>query len=219
MSRRDGAGGVVRPPLRRAAPAMGLAALLAAGAGLLLAGVWMPAKAELAQWLLNRAWNASRAAQASVRPWPWADTWPVARLRLPQARRPLIVLAGASGRNLAFGPAHMDGSPLPGARGVAVIAGHRDTYFRSLGRLAIGDRLEIERTDGSRYRYEITAIDVVDARDEELRLDVDEPMLALVTCYPFDALTPGGPLRYVVLARRVGALSFGAAHAAADARF
>lgn len=192
--------------LRRAAPAAGFAALLAAGFGLVLAGLWIPAKAELAQWLLNRAWNASRPDRLIVRPWPWADTWPMARLTLPGARRPLIVLAGASGRNLAFGPAHMDGSPLPGAAGVAVIAGHRDTDFRVLRHVAVGDRFDVERTDGARYRFEVAAIDVVDAREAALRLDGDEPMVALVTCYPFDAVTPGGPLRYVVLARRVTTL-------------
>lgn len=171
---------------------------LAAGAGSLGAGVWIPAKAELAQWLMNRAWSETQADRRRVRPWPWADTWPVARLTLPASRAPLIVLAGASGRNLAFAPAHMDGSALPGHAGVSVIAGHRDTHFRALESLAAGDHFEIEQPDGQTYTYEIVAVDVVDAREASIRLDAEGRRVMLVTCYPFDAVTPGGPLRYVV---------------------
>ena len=65
----------------------------------------MPVKAEVAQQLLNRAWTATSDDRRNVKPWPWADTWPVARLRLPGSGEPLTVLAGASGRNLAFAPA------------------------------------------------------------------------------------------------------------------
>ena len=78
--------------------------------GLLAAGFWLPAKAELAQHLLNRAWNRTTEGDAAAKPWPWADTHPVARLALPGSGEPLTVLAGASGRNLAFAPALMDGS-------------------------------------------------------------------------------------------------------------
>jgi sortase A len=159
-------------------------------------------KAELAQQLLNHAWSATREDGRNVRPWPWADTWPVARLRLPRGGEPLTVLAGASGRNLAFAPALMDGSALPGSAGVSVIAGHRDTHFRALETLALGDRFVIERPDGAAYEYDIAAIDVIDTDRELLRLDAEESVIALVTCWPFDALTAGGSLRYVVTGRR-----------------
>jgi len=178
-----------------------IGALLALGFGLLAAGLWMPVKAELAQQLLNRAWSASQDDRRNVKPWPWADTWPVARLRLPGAAEPLTVLAGASGRNLAFAPALMDGSATPGSAGVSVIAGHRDTHFRALEKLAIGDRFEIELPDGAAYRYDVTAIDVIDTASAMLRLDADESVVALVTCWPFDAVTPGGSERYVVTGR------------------
>src|SRR5690606_39099839 len=125
---------------------------------------------------------------------------PIARLHLPGGARPLTVLAGASGRNLAFGPALLDGTALPGNPGVSVIAGHRDTHFANLGRLTVGDRIEIERPDGGVYAYEVAAVDVIDSEREVLRLDAPEPVLTLVTCYPFDALASGGPLRYVVTA-------------------
>jgi sortase A len=184
----------------RRAHSVALAALLALGAASLAAGFWLPLKAALAEELLNRAWSAARQSGERVKPWPWADTWPVARLSLPPAARtePLIVLAGASGRGLAFAPGLLDGSARPGERGVAVIAAHRDTHFRALARLALGDRFEIERADGARFYYAVTSIDVIDTRMESLRLDADASVVALVTCYPFDALVPGGPRRYVV---------------------
>lgn len=179
------------------------AALLALGTALLAAGYWLPAKAELAQHLLNRAWTETAASAGAVgaRPWPWADTWPVARLTLPGSPEPLTVLAGASGRTLAFAPALMDGSAALGTPGVSVIAGHRDTHFRALRELAVGDELTLERPDGARFVYEVAALDVVDSARAELRLDADESIVALVTCWPFDALTAGGSWRYVVTAR------------------
>jgi sortase A len=180
-----------------------IAALAALGAALLAAGLWLPAKAAFAQQLLNRAWadTAASAGAAPVKPWPWADTWPVARLTLPGEHAPLTVLAGASGRNLAFAPALMDGSAEPGTHGVSVIAGHRDTHFRALKALAVGDEFTLERPNGSVFTYEVAALDVVDSRRVELRLDADESLVALVTCWPFDAVTAGGPMRYVVTAR------------------
>jgi sortase A len=181
-----------------------VAALLVLSAGLLAAGFWLPAKAALAQQLLERAWRdtAARGGAASVPPWPWADTWPVARLTLPRGARPLTVLAGASGRNLAFAPALMDGSAPPGAPGVSVIAGHRDTHFRALAKLAVGDELTLERPDGTRLLYEVVALDVVDSDRAQLRLDADESVVALVTCWPFEAVSVGGSWRYVVTARQ-----------------
>ena len=187
---------------RRRGRRLAIAALVALGAALLAAGFWLPAKAELAQHLLNHAWQRTTEGDEAARPWPWADTHPVARLVLPDSAEPLTVLAGASGRNLAFAPAWLDGSAAPGADGVTVIAGHRDTHFRALATLAIGDELALERPDGSVLRYEVAALDVVDSARAELRLDAHESIVVLVSCWPFDALTVGGSWRYVVTARR-----------------
>jgi sortase A len=192
-----------RPPRRPRARRRALATLAALGALLLAAGMWLPAKAELAQRLLDRAWTSTAASggAAPAKPWPWADTAPVAKLYLPHATEPLIVLSGASGRNLAFAPALLDGSAAPGTPGVSVIAGHRDTHFRALRDLAVGDELALERADGARFTYEVAALDVVDSDRALLRLDDEESVIALVTCWPFDAVTVGGSWRYVVTAR------------------
>jgi sortase A len=181
---------------------LALGALIALAVALLAAGFWLPAKAEFAQHLLNRAWQRTTVGEATARPWPWADTHPVARLTLAGGAEPLTVLAGASGRNLAFAPALLDGSAAPGTHGVTVIAGHRDTHFRVLAALAIGDELTLERPDGSVYVYEVTDLDVVDSRHAQLRLDAEESIVVLVTCWPFEAIDVGGSWRYVVTARQ-----------------
>ena len=110
----------------------------------------------------------------------------------------LIVLAGGSGRTLAFGPGHLSASSLPGQRGNSVIAGHRDTHFSFLKRLALGELVHVETTDGREHSYKVVDIDVVDSRRVSIVLDTDDSMLSLVTCYPFNAVEPGGPMRYVV---------------------
>jgi sortase A len=181
---------------RRLAAAFG-AVLAALGLG--HAG-WVEAKAALAQVLLVRAWEHTRSTGEPARPWPWADTVPVARLRMPRLEIDQIVLSGAGGRSLAFGPSMSGAGALPGEPGTVVVSAHRDTHFRFLRELSIGDRIWLE-TSSAHHAYEITAIRVVDSRREGIAVDGDEALLNLVTCYPFDAINPRGPLRYVVTAR------------------
>lgn len=194
-------GGIASSPRRRAALALAAAALVAAlvGGGLVVHAAWIPLKAELAQALLERAWVRAEEGVDRPVPWPWADTWPVARLRLAGGE-PLVVLAGASGRTLAFGPGHLDGSARPGEGGNVVIAGHRDTHFRALRELEPGDRLELRAPDGTVRLYRVARAAVVHHTDATALAPTAAPRLTLVTCWPFDALHPGGPLRYVVVA-------------------
>jgi sortase A len=186
-------------------------ALAGFGAGQLASGGWIHAKARLAQHLLDAAWQETRVSggERIARPWPWADTWPVARLSLPRLGVSFIVLSGDAGSSLAFGPGHNTASALPGRPGTAVISGHRDTHFRALARLRPGDRIEIERPDGVTVAYRIASLEVADTRRDRLHLAEGSPRarpaLALVTCWPFNAVQPGGPLRYVVSAFGLGA--------------
>ncbi len=89
---------------------------------------------------------------------------------------------------------------MPGEIGNTVIAGHRDTHFRFLQNVELGEHLSLELSDGSKHLYEVVAVDIIDSRKGALRLDTDAAMLSLVTCYPFAAREAGGPLRYVVTA-------------------
>jgi len=170
------------------------------GAALLAQGLWIPAKALLAQQLLERAWGRIRAGEVAVAPWPWADTWPVARLEVPGRDVRVLVLEGATGRTLAFGPGRLAGSAALGAPGHSVVAGHRDTHFSFLRDLARGEQIRVERADGTSQSYRVTDLAVVHERDTHVLADTDLPTLSLVTCFPFDAALPGGPLRFVVRA-------------------
>lgn len=163
-------------------------------------GMWIPCKALLAQHLLRGAWHRAQAGEAAPLPWTWADTWPVARLEFPRLGEHSIVLAGASGSTLAFGPGHLAGSARPGDRGNTVIAGHRDTHFAFLQDLVPGDELVLTAPEGGRRSYFVDSLQVVDQLDTRALEPTDEPVLTLVTCYPFGAVVPGGPLRYVVRA-------------------
>ena len=181
---------------------LAVAALLGLGFWQFAHGSYIPAKAWLAQELMQRAWSRTSTDVHRVHPWPWADTWPVARLTAKEGSVDLIVLAGGSGRTLAFGPGHLGASALPGERGNTVIAGHRDTHFRFLQSLRTGETLELQTATGLRYRYQVVEAAVVDSRAAAIALESDLDVLSLVTCFPFDAVDPGGPMRYVVTAIR-----------------
>lgn len=179
-----------------------LVAGLIAALGLLLLGhaAYIPSKALAAQLLLQYAWTSTSHSGRPRRPWPWADTEPVARLRQPRLGVDQVVLAGASGRTLAFAPGWVDGTGRPGATGNVVLSGHRDTHFRWLAGLEIGDPLVLEAVDGSIRRYRVAATDVHHATATWLLEPTVADRLLLLTCFPFDAVDPGTPWRYVVTA-------------------
>ncbi|HQW76305.1 MAG: class GN sortase [Dokdonella sp.] len=160
---------------------------------------YINAKAELAQILLQRAWQQRGQSGIAVKPWPWADTVPVARLRVARLGVDEIILSGDSGRTLAFGPGWAQSSALPGGPGFSVVSAHRDTHFAFLRDIQVGDRIEIDGGQGPRS-LRIASLRIVDSRHERIETAADVDVLLLVTCYPFDALAAGGPLRYVVAA-------------------
>jgi sortase A len=175
-------------------------AFCALGLVLVLAGSWIYVKAIAAQFLLRNAWSEARGGHVEARPWPWADTWPVARLRSPEHGVDLIVLEGATGSTTAFGPGHILGTAEPGAAGNVGLAAHRDTHFAFLEQVRVGEQLWLELPDGRQRQYEVAALSVVNQTDTQTLASATDA-LTLVTCFPFHAATPGGPLRYVVQAR------------------
>ena len=191
--------------LARVAAGLLAAALLAAGLWQFGQGAYIRAKAGLAQVLLRHAWARTLAGEREVKPWLWADTWPVARLSVPGRGIDLFVLAGANGRTMAFGPGHVFGTPVPGERGNSAIGGHRDTHLAFLRKLELGDELLVERADGVHRRYRVDWAQVLDKRETWVLKNEGPTRLTLITCYPFDAVRAGGPRRYVVTARAVDA--------------
>jgi sortase A len=177
---------------------------LLAGWGLVLIaqGLWIPVKAALAQVLLEHAFAAGQAAGKPAPPWPWADTAPIARLTVPRLGEAQIILSGGSGQALAFGPTELPTDLAGGPRGVTILAAHRDTHFRFMRDLRPGDEVEIERIAGDSQRYRITHFDTV--RWDRFGYPFAPPrrVLALVTCFPFDAASRS-PLRRIAWAEAV----------------
>jgi sortase A len=184
--------------LRQSRPA--IAALLGiAGGALCGQGLWIHAKAILAQVLLERAFAQTLATGKPVKPWSWADTWPEARIEVPRLGKSAIVLHGSSGQALAFGPGHVERTPDAGNPGTAIYAAHRDTHFAFLGDVAIGDEIRVTRQDGAMFRFRVIATEVV--RWDASGIDPLAPgqRLVLATCWPLDGKF-SGPLRYLVQA-------------------
>lgn len=165
-------------------------------------GTYIHAKAILAQVLLETAWAESIEGQKEVKPWPWADTWPVSRLFVPRLEISRIVLAGASGSSLAFGPGHLFGTSQPGQQGNSVIVGHRDTHFKFLELLRTGDVITVQNENNRSSSYLVTEIKIVTETELHHLAQSRDATLTLITCYPFDAISTGGPLRYVVVAKQ-----------------
>ncbi|MGD1935271.1 MAG: class GN sortase [Candidatus Phaeomarinobacter sp.] len=183
---------------------IGLAAgvlLLSSGAAL-AASLYIDTKALVGQVLLERAFTRTRETGEPTKPWDWADTWPVARVSAPAHNESAIVLAGASGEAMAWGPGHMAGTPTPGDNGVSIIAAHRDTHFAFLEHVKQGDEITVTNADGSEHTFRVTGTQIV--RWDQSGIDPVAPgrRLALVTCYPFNARTQG-PLRYVVMTQKI----------------
>ncbi|VAW57945.1 LPXTG-site transpeptidase family protein [hydrothermal vent metagenome] len=163
-------------------------------------GFYIQIKALLAQQLLERAWLNIQSGQAQSKPWPWADTWPIARLRVPRLDIDLIVLAGDSGRTLAFGPGHRFASASPGQPGNSLISAHRDTHFKFLQQLHKGDIISLETADRKKSLFRVESGWLTDKDSAHFPDDELNAYLHLITCYPFNSLTGGGDMRYIVSA-------------------
>jgi sortase A len=176
-----------------------LLAVCAFGLVLIGRGAIIPVKAGVAQVLLERAFDQSRASGLGVRPWPWADTAPVARIGIARLGVDRIVLSGGSGQAMAFGPTEM---PMGRDSRVTIMAAHRDTHFAFLADAKAGDVVTVEPVKGPVRRYRITGFRVVRWDGFAFPRDPARPLLGLVTCYPFGA-TEHGPMRFVAWAEEI----------------
>ncbi|ANL35202.1 class GN sortase [Rhizobium phaseoli] len=181
--------------------AIGIAGLALYGLALIGDGFLLKAKAELSQVLLKRAFAAELRGEAA-KPWPWADFTTEAKVRAPRLGKEAIVLSGASGEALAFGPAWLANTAQPGDEGTAVIAAHRDTHFRWLQYIKPGDAIEVIRRDGKVLTFKAGEGRIAPWDASGIDPASDGRHLVLTTCWPFDA-TERGPLRYILEAELV----------------
>lgn len=179
--------------------------LLLASIGLAGAHYWIHAKAILAQYLIAMAWQATQQQGTPQKPWQWADTWPIAKLNIPRHKVEQYVLASASGQSLAFGPGLLTGQDNlkkmnDQTKGLIIISGHRDTHFRFVEFLKAGDEIRLQNADGAISTYHVTTTEIKNSEQEQWLVNQDDNALKLITCYPFNAINAGGPLRYIVTA-------------------
>jgi sortase A len=114
-----------------------------------------------------------------------------------------MILEGVDNRALRRAVGHIPNSPLPGQHGNVAIAGHRDTFFRDLRKIAKNDEITLTTLNGS-YRYVVDFSEVVEPSDTEVLDPSSEAILTLVTCYPFYYVGPA-PKRFIVRAHMIPA--------------
>jgi sortase A len=148
------------------------------------------ARMYLHQRALLKEWNETSARAKNL-----------TKLSIPRIKLEDIVLEGASQDSLLLGPAHLTGTAAPGSVGNAVIAGHRDTFFRRIHSLHYGDDVYVLRS-GKRYHYVVRSRKVVEPTDLSVLRATKDGELTLITCYPTNAIGPA-PRRLIVVAKLV----------------
>lgn len=174
-------------------------------------------EAARAAWAQLEARAAMRDAGALVAhdPGPIAPGTPVARLLVPHIALDEVIVEGVGADVLSAGPGHMPGTPLPGARGNAVVSAHRDMHFRRLAELGIGDTV-VTITERGRTTWRITGRTIVDAREASL-FQTPEATLTLTTCWPMRYIGPA-PDRLLLTAQPTDQPTAGAGRAGGEAR-
>lgn len=185
--------------------------LLAAGVGL---GAWCAAvlvearfhqSAPLAPPLVvtQTVILPSEGESSSARPSPASSAGVLlGRLEAPTVKMSTAVLEGSDDATLSRGAGHIEDTPFPGQPGNIGIAGHRDTVFRPLRNIHVGEPLELTTADRL-YRYRISKTIIVGPDDLYVLDPTREPTLTLVTCYPFE-FVGHAPKRFIVQAQLVG---------------
>jgi len=172
--------------------------LLIAGAG--VQSVWI-------SWNAEKQSEAQWETQIAKRPPTVTEALPVrrgemlARLSINRLNSQWIVVEGADRKELKLGPGHLADTALPGSPGNCVIAGHRDTQFRALRNIQVGEEIGVER-GGATFIYRVTETQVVAPTDTSSLDPTPNSTLTLVTCYPFYYVGPA-PKRFVVRAKLV----------------
>jgi sortase A len=143
----------------------------------------------------------STTAPPAPVPAPAPGTW-IARLEVPSLKLATTVLEGTDDGTLSRGSGHIEDTPLPGRTGNVGIAGHRDTVFRPLRHIHLGDAMKLTTADRV-YHYKISKTLIVSPDDVYVLDPTENPTLTLVTCYPFDFIGHA-PRRFIVQATLVG---------------
>jgi sortase A len=159
--------------------------LLITGSLLCFHASWLPIKGWLSEQLISYSWHQTINLQQKIKPWPWADTYPIAELSFERLNKQVVVLNGGDPTTLAFSAGAI--APFNQARSAQpfVVAGHRDSHFSFLDEVVMNDIISLADKHGQSQLYQVEAIDIVDASTGELPILADDSQLILITCYPF----------------------------------
>jgi sortase A len=129
----------------------------------------------------------------------------IGEIEVPRLRLKAIVVQGDSHTILRRAVGHIPETALPGQAGNVALAGHRDTFFRPLRNIRLGDAITLKTPAGD-FQYLVEATQVVPASNVQVLNSSDGRTLTLITCFPFDYVGPA-PNRFVVRARELLILS------------
>lgn len=126
----------------------------------------------------------------------------IGRIELPRLGLAAAIAQGVDNGTLQRAVGHVPGTAFPGELGNVALAGHRDTFFRRLGKVTKGDLIRITTTDGT-FNYRVQSIGIVVPENTEVLASAGTTRLTLITCYPFAYVGPA-PYRFVVRAELAG---------------
>jgi sortase A len=140
---------------------------------------------------------------AAFKPNQWREDarLPIGRLEIPTVGLKVMVLQGTDPWTLNCAVGHISGTAFPGELGNVGLAGHRDSFFRSLKDVGLNDQI-ILRTPMNTYYYKVENISIVTPNDTHVLMASGHPNLTLVTCYPFYFIGKA-PQRFIVKARLI----------------
>lgn len=122
----------------------------------------------------------------------------IGSLTIPALNRKLTMLQGTGEKELKKGVGHFTQSVLPGEKDNCVISGHRETAFRQLNKLKVGNPIILQTSAGT-FTYEVSSTRIVHKDDKTVIVPTKNAVLTLTTCYPFYFIG-NAPDRYIVSA-------------------
>ena len=149
---------------------------------------------------LHQAVSQPSATEASPRVMAEGDV--IGQIEVPRLGLSAIIIQGDSDDVLRRAVGHVPETALPGQGGNIALAGHRDTIFRPLRDVKIGDTISLRTTAGD-HSYRVTSTEVVPPTDIGVLQSRGENELTLITCFPFHYIGHA-PNRFIVRALETG---------------
>jgi sortase A len=125
----------------------------------------------------------------------------IGRIEIVRLGLSAVVVEGTDGKSLRRAVGHIAGTAMPGESGNVGVAGHRDSFFRSLRNVRTDDIIVLTTLRGD-YRYRVVSMRIVGPTDVSVLNPDGSDILTLVTCYPF-FFVGNAPERFIVRAQRV----------------